>query len=503
MNTPRKRKAKDEEDPRHVRICGEREIRLCGALPAWALRLASQILGPSSVFHLGSCSKALRKSLVLAVKLRDDLAPEMISCLARAFDGGLEEINFTGNLRLRKLPATISCAGALRRLSLTGCKFLGNISALAGLTSLRTLLLRGCSKIIDVSSIGNCPCLTSLDLSKCWRISSVSALSKCIKLRTLKLEKITDISCVNHMPQLQILALPCSDIVDISALAGCSSLASLDLSYCSKIKDFSPLASCAALSQVILTACSHYADLDTGEPQIFSNTWLDCRFDQMKSLVALTPSPISPNTGAPHLRYLDLSGTGIKTVQHLSHCNTLRELNLSCCTQLESIQPLVLESSQDYCRLEILVISSCHKLADVYKDDAKAMAALLTKMSSLKFVEVEDWPCEFQTDLTTHFQKSSSTTTTILSTQIHYRWPWPRSAKGVIQGCMKSSNLRRIGMITNAEGRGRGQQSQIPVSGVAGSSSSSSTSTSSTPASTPAPTPALQHPFSHFAGECS
>ena len=70
--------------------------------------------------------------------------------------------------------------------------------------------------------------LHALDLRGCSELVDVSALAGCASLHTLRLSN-------------------CSELVDVSGLAGCASLHTLDLSGCSKLVDVSALAGCASL----------------------------------------------------------------------------------------------------------------------------------------------------------------------------------------------------------------------------------------------------------------
>ena len=55
--------------------------------------------------------------------------------------------------------------------------------------------------------------------------------------------------------KLNVLKLVCCDVTDISALAGCASLHTLNLSYCTSMTDVSALAGCASLHTLDLIGC--------------------------------------------------------------------------------------------------------------------------------------------------------------------------------------------------------------------------------------------------------
>merc|ERR1719326_2029324 len=76
-----------------------------------------------------------------------------------------------------------------------------------------------------------------------WRISCSAASAEVL----LELSRRSN---------LRTLSAAGSDVVDVSALAECASLHTLDLSRCTSLEDVSALVGCANLHTLILTGCS-------------------------------------------------------------------------------------------------------------------------------------------------------------------------------------------------------------------------------------------------------
>ena len=98
-------------------------------------------------------------------------------------------------------------------------------------------------------------------------------------------------------------------VTDISALANCRGLKTLDLRGCTGVTDISPLAGCPGLQYLYLRGCIGVRD-------------------------------IMPLAGCTRLERLILSGTGVTDISVLEHCTGLQTLNLSGCTNVINIMPL-------------------------------------------------------------------------------------------------------------------------------------------------------------------
>ena len=104
--------------------------------------------------------------------------------------------------------------------------------------------------------------LGTLHLSWCSDVHDVSALAGCATLHTLDLSwclGLTDVSPLATCAKLHKLELMGTNVKDVSALAGCARLHTLGL-HAAKLTDVSGLAGCAALHTLILE-CTQVADV--------------------------------------------------------------------------------------------------------------------------------------------------------------------------------------------------------------------------------------------------
>ena len=169
----------------------------------------------------------------------------------------------------------------LESLDLSECKITKNIlTAISNCQNLKTLILRSCQSVTDVSALAGCASLHTLNLSNtnvddddlnelanseslknslhtlnlsgCSGVTNVSTLAGCTSLHTLNLSNtnIDDeaLKELAKLPNLHTLNLSgCSGVTNVSTLAGCASLHTLDLTGCYSVTDVSALAGCANL----------------------------------------------------------------------------------------------------------------------------------------------------------------------------------------------------------------------------------------------------------------
>mmetsp|Transcript_4303 Transcript_4303/g.12987 ORF Transcript_4303/g.12987 Transcript_4303/m.12987 type:complete len:268 (+) Transcript_4303:1308-2111(+) len=95
-------------------------------------------------------------------------------------------------------------------------------------------------------------------------LTSLSALAGCTSLHTLDLSycyQVTDVSALAGCATLHTLNLShCNQLTDVSALAGCASLHTLDLTGAGNVTDL-PLSRCATLHTVIAWNCTGLTDV--------------------------------------------------------------------------------------------------------------------------------------------------------------------------------------------------------------------------------------------------
>ena len=98
------------------------------------------------------------------------------------------------------------------------------------------------------------------------KLADVSALAGCATLHTLNLSwcgSLTDVSALADCEKLHTLDLKyCGRLTDVSALAGCATLHTLNLSHCNQLTDVSALAGCETLRELELKYCCGLTGLE-------------------------------------------------------------------------------------------------------------------------------------------------------------------------------------------------------------------------------------------------
>ena len=145
----------------------------------------------------------------------------------------------------------------MHTLYLWFCDGVTDVSGLAGCAALHTLVLSGCKGVRDLSALAGCATLHTLELS-CAEVSDLSPLASCGALHTLRLSSCVHLTNASRNPgglrrvahaRVQELSvaderignggLPnvahaqirsCQALTDVSALAGCATLHTLELS---------------------------------------------------------------------------------------------------------------------------------------------------------------------------------------------------------------------------------------------------------------------------------
>ena len=98
-----------------------------------------------------------------------------------------------------------------------------------------------------------------------FSVTDVSALAGCAALHTLDMsrcEGVEDVSALAGCTALHKLGISgCSRVEDVSALAGCAALHTLDMSRCSRVEDVSALAGCSTLCTLDVSMCGGVKDI--------------------------------------------------------------------------------------------------------------------------------------------------------------------------------------------------------------------------------------------------
>lgn len=170
----------------------------------------------------------LVRSARVKVAGMDSLSDDLVAALKPL---GLTELTLQGSDSLRTI-AGLEQLSTLQSLSLPGCRRLaGGLDGLSALPDLRRLELSFCIGLEDLTPIGSIASLEELDLSECRSVESLDGLGSLRQLKTLVLGN-------------------CNGLTDVSALAGLTELHTLDLTWCDVLRDVSPLAELTALETV-------------------------------------------------------------------------------------------------------------------------------------------------------------------------------------------------------------------------------------------------------------
>lgn len=106
--------------------------------------------------------------------------------------------------------------------------------------------------------------LQSLDLSWANRLEDVSALATCTSLTTLNIcgcSSLLDITAVGQLPVLKRLRMGYSPLQDLGALASCGMLTALDMFEARHVTSISPLATCTKLKTLSMPNLKQLVDI--------------------------------------------------------------------------------------------------------------------------------------------------------------------------------------------------------------------------------------------------
>ncbi|RHW74440.1 leucine-rich repeat protein (LRRP) [Trypanosoma brucei equiperdum] len=182
----------------------------------------------------------------------------------------------------------ISESKLLRRLDLSFCGGVKDISPISDIVTLEELNLKGCTSITEgVDKLGNLvnlhllnmsntplqsgflynissiESLVELDLSSCWGVASLdSSVQTAVRKRkgSYPLARhIEGVNALGRLPKLRLLNMSSTPVTDecLHGLQMCKSLVWLNLSLCANLTDVSPLSSVKTLEEVDLGCCGN------------------------------------------------------------------------------------------------------------------------------------------------------------------------------------------------------------------------------------------------------
>ena len=186
-------------------------------------------------------------------------------------------------------------------------------------------------------------------------IQQAHALHRAWELGTINLSRsaVSDVSALAGCASLHTLDLSfCKGVRDVSALAGCVTLRSLELDGCVELTDVSALASCVKLDNLDLSGCaltnvSALEGLKALRTLYFNerpaltdvSALAGCaKLNTVSLLGSRRVTDVSALGNCPALHFLDLDGcVGLTDVSGLASCAALRHLDLRNCEGLSDV----------------------------------------------------------------------------------------------------------------------------------------------------------------------
>ena len=326
-------------------LSSEQVLYLAGTwlLSSLRVRVAKRKTRPTS---LAPVADRLKKLKTLHIDRRDVVNVESVSHILPGvtFESlrGLRDVKLD-SAHIHSLGQLVHCH-ALKKLSLGRCAYLYDISALVSLPLLEDLNISSLRQVSDFQFLEQLSELSVLDASDC-NIVNANVFIKNRKLSSLKLSDCTMLDCITalsdlpclellntdntsvvklpSLPAIRSLNLHRSAISDISALAGSSSITSLDISWCVNIDDAALLA---------LRDCDNLAVLDISRTTIKSIASLSEIANLYKLLCNFCPllEDISPLVSCSRLGHLELKEcSSLHDIQSVQDCENLFEIDIS------------------------------------------------------------------------------------------------------------------------------------------------------------------------------
>lgn len=243
----------------------------------------------------------------------------------------LKTLVVNSRFRLANL-AGVERLASLESLAITGMTSALDLKALKGLRSLRHFSLSLSGQLKSLDGIDGCERLESLAVTQTYGVTSIAALAGLRALTDLDLSgdyNVSDLRPLSELRALRRVNLTGVTMTSLDALAG-TALESLDLTRCQRLLDLKALAGCTTLRAIGLHGVSACASLDGLEDSTLITS-------------------------------LDLEWTtSLTSIRALRKLTALTELKLSNVPNLASLDGL-----QDAHALVSLTARVCPKLADL------------------------------------------------------------------------------------------------------------------------------------------
>ena len=248
----------------------------------------------------------------------------------------------------------------LKKLDISLCNSLTDISALSILLSIETLVLSSNKSLLDLKGLEDLKSLKELYLSDCDNLSDVSPLRSLTSLETLNLnsnKSLRDLKGLEGLNSLKELYLSsCDNLSDVSPLRSLTSLEMLNLYDNKSLRDLKGLEDLKSLKDLNLGSCENLSDVSPLRSltsletlNLYSNKSLrDLKgLEDLKSLKDLDLSSckklnnLSPLKNLPSLEVIYLSGSPYVTLDVLQTCKKLRKISFGNPAEANSILALL------------------------------------------------------------------------------------------------------------------------------------------------------------------
>ncbi|AAZ12257.1 leucine-rich repeat protein (LRRP), putative [Trypanosoma brucei brucei TREU927] len=251
--------------------------------------------------------------------------------------------------------ARLSASQSLKKLLLSKCERLTNVSRLDTVTTLQELDLAECKNVVSgIGSLGTLPVLQCLDLSgtgvadddlcalSCSATISKLIMKRCVlltnvspleKLRTLQhvnigecINVIEGLNSFSELPSLRTLYMHYTPVTNecLSVISTSQSIVSLNIAACTRITDISCLANLKTLEDVNINMCE---SVEKGLGDI---------------------------SGLSNLRMLSARSTVLddECVKIMSSSSNLERSSLEGCAKITDVTPLAAVKSLEYVNLD-------------------------------------------------------------------------------------------------------------------------------------------------------
>ncbi len=186
----------------------------------------------------------------------------------------LSRSGYTGTLEFLSVNGILSLAPLARMTSLTVLRLnnssFHDVSPLASMINLFNLFLDNCINVVDLKPLSH---ITSLEALHCFKLSRLESggwprfadhFSKLTALTVWSCKAMDNVDFLDGCTSLDHLKLSFCNIENLSALATCSGLESVVLTYCKKVMDLSPFQYCSRLKFIKMDKDTPVAVIQSG-----------------------------------------------------------------------------------------------------------------------------------------------------------------------------------------------------------------------------------------------